>query len=93
MSCQMTKSLGSYEIMKYLEGIKNSEINGLYPSLATLMKILLILAKSLQKQELNFSRSALFCMKNRVTRKYFVNDCHWKQIFLSVSPKNAETFF
>ena len=51
-----------------------------------IMKSLLIIAKSLQKQELNFSRSVLFRMKTRVTRKYFLNGCHWKQIFASNSP-------
>ena len=38
------------------------------------MKILLILAKN-ENQKLNFSRSALFHMKIRVSLKYFVNDC------------------
>ena len=39
------------------------------------MKILLILAKIIEKQKLNFSCSALFHMKTRVSLKYFVNDC------------------
>ena len=39
------------------------------------MKILLILGKTLEKQKLNFSRSALFHMKTGVSLKYFVNDC------------------
>ena len=34
-----------------------------------------MLAKSLEKQKLNFSCSALFHMKTRVSLKYFVNDC------------------
>ena len=38
------------------------------------MNVLLILAKALEKQKLNFSRSALVCMKTRVSLKYFVND-------------------
>ena len=39
------------------------------------MKILLILAKTLEKQKLNFSRIALFHIKTRLSLKYFVNDC------------------
>ena len=31
--------------------------------------------KTLEKHKLNFSRSALFFMKTRVSLKYFVNDC------------------
>ena len=39
--------------------------------------------KTHKKQKLNFSRSALFHMKTRVSLKYFVNDCcynlsHWQ---------------
>ena len=37
------------------------------------MRILSVLAKTLEKQKLNFSRSALFYMKTRVCLKYFVN--------------------
>ena len=43
------------------------------------MKILLILGKTLEKQKLNFSRSALFQMKTRVSLKYFVNDCRFNK--------------
>ena len=45
------------------------------PSLPAEMKILLTLAKTLEKQKLNFSRSELFHMKTRVSLKYHVNDC------------------
>ena len=31
--------------------------------------------KSVEKQKLNFSRSALFHMEDRVSLKYFVNGC------------------
>ena len=44
-------------------------------SFPTKIKILLILAKTLEKEKLNFSRSALFHMKTRVSIRYFVNDC------------------
>ena len=37
--------------------------------------------KLVEKQKLNFSRSALFHMKTRDKLKYFVNDCLWKKIF------------
>ena len=47
------------------------------------MKILLILAKTLEKQELNFSRSALFHMKTRVSLRYFMNDCSYLFLFLT----------
>ena len=39
------------------------------------MKMLLILAKALEKQKFNFNRSVLFHMKTRADLKYFVNDC------------------
>ena len=52
------------------------------------MKILLILAKTLEKKILN-TRSALFHMKSRVSLKYFVNDCLWKQIFASNLPTDS----
>ena len=57
------------------------------------MKILLIIAKYPQKLELNFPRSALFRMKTRVSLKYFLNDCQWKQFFASNSPQNPATLF
>ena len=44
-------------------------------SVSAKMKILLILPKILEKQKINFSRSALFCMKTRVSLKHFVNAC------------------
>ena len=43
--------------------------------------------KSLEKQKLIFSHSALFRMKTRVSVKYFVNDCLWKQFFASNLPQ------
>ena len=55
------------------------------PSLTPKMKILSILSKTAQKYKLNFSRSALFHMKNRVCLKYFVHVCLCKQIFASNS--------
>ena len=39
------------------------------------MKILLILAKTLEKPKLNFPRTELFHMKTRLSLKRFVNDC------------------
>ena len=45
------------------------------PSLPAKMKILLLLAKAIEKQKLNSSRSGLFHMKTRVSLKYLVNDC------------------
>ena len=46
----------------------------LVSSFPTNMKILLK-QKTLEKQKLIFSRSALFHMKTRVSLKYFGNDC------------------
>ena len=43
--------------------------------------------KTLEKQKLNFSHSALFHMKTRVSLKYFVNDCFGKPPFDSNSPQ------
>ena len=45
------------------------------PSAPAKMETLLIIAKGSQKQKQNFSCSALFQMKTRVSLKYFVNDC------------------
>ena len=47
-----------------------------------------IVAKTLEKQKLNFSRSALFRLKTKVSLKYFVSDCPRKQIF---APNLAQT--
>ena len=55
-------------------------------SLSAKMQILLI-AKSLEKQKLNFSRSALFRMEARVSLKYFLNEYLRKQFFASNSPQ------
>ena len=51
------------------------------------MKVLLILAKPLEKHKLNFSHSALFHMKTIASLKYFVNDCLWKHLFASNLPQ------
>ena len=47
-------------------------------SLPAEMKVLLILAKTLEKQKLKFYCSALFHMKTRVGLKYFVSDCSYQ---------------
>ena len=78
--------LESSEIRKYQESVKISYNNRLEPSRPAKMKILLRLEKNLVKQKLNFSRSALFVMKIRVSLKHFVNDCLWKHLFASNSP-------
>ena len=52
------------------------------PSLHAKVKILLKLAKTPKKQNLNFSHSTLFHMKTKVSLKYFVNDCRPKDLFL-----------
>ena len=61
--------------MKYHKILKTSQNNSLVSSLPAKMKTLLILAKTLEKSKLNFSSSAIFHMKTRVSLKYFVNDC------------------
>ena len=61
--------------------------------LAALRKILLILAKSLQNHGLNFSWSALFYMKSRLSLKYFVKDCHWNLFFTINSPQTPANLF
>ena len=57
------------------------------PSPPAKMKVLLILAKTFEKQKLNFTHSALFHMKTRVVLKYFVNDCLCKHLFDFNSPQ------
>ena len=51
------------------------------PSSPPNFKILLTLANTPEKQ-LNFSCKALFLIKTRVSLKYFVHDCLWKQFLL-----------
>ena len=51
------------------------------PSSPPNFKILLTLANTPEKQ-LNFSCKALFPRKTRVSHKYFVHDCLWKQFLL-----------
>ena len=53
----------------------------LVPSSPPNFKILLTLANTPEKQ-LNFSCKALFLIKTRVSLKYFVHDCLWKQFLL-----------
>ena len=55
------------------------------PSLHTKIKILLILAKNVEKQKLNFSHSALLYMKSRVSLNYFVKNCQSRFAVKSVS--------
>ena len=50
------------------------------------MKILLILAKTPERQKLNVYRSVLFFMKTRVSLKHFVSASLLKPFFDSISP-------
>ena len=54
--------------------------DSLVPILPAKIIILLIPVKTLEKQKLDFFRSALFHMKARVSLKYFVNDCGLKSL-------------
>ena len=63
---------GIYQLpQEFLNDLNHSLVS----SLLGKMKILLILAKTLEKQKLSFSCSALFHMKTKVSLKYFVNGC------------------
>ena len=82
--CELPLELPNHLRLKKLGNLKNQE------NLETLqnyclalspppeMKILSVLIKSPEKPKLNFSRSPLFHMNNRVCLKYFVNNCLWK---------------
>ena len=70
-----TKDLRPEEISKY----------SLVPSLTAKTTIYSILAKTVEKKKLNFSRSALFHVKTRVCLKYYVNGCVCGQLFASNS--------
>ena len=73
--------LSNYDLKKSKknqESLKTSLNDSLVPSFPPRIKILLILAKTIEKPKLNFSRWALFHMKTRVSLKYFVNYCLWK---------------
>ena len=47
--------------------------------------------KTLEKQSLNFSGCVLFHMKIRVTLKYFVSYCLWKDHFILACPQTLST--
>ena len=51
------------------------------------IKICQYLRKSSEKHKLKFFRSTLFHMKTRVSLKYFVNDCFWKEFLTSNLPQ------
>ena len=59
------------------------------PILPAEMKILPILLKTLEKEKLNPSRSALFHTKIRVSLIYSVNYCLWKRPFAPNSPQTV----
>ena len=52
-----------------------------------------MLIKTPEKQKLNFSRSALFRMKTRVSLKYFVNDCRMGAKNMFSTPFSKLTLF
>ena len=56
-------------------------------SLSVKMKVLLILAETIKKQKLNFSRYVLFHIKTRVSLKYFMSYRLWKHFFDSNLPQ------
>ena len=62
-------------------------------SLPAKIEILLILIKTPEKQKLNFSRSALFRMKTRVSLKYFVNDSRMGAKNMFSTPFSKLTLF
>ena len=55
------------------------------------MKNLLTLAKTFEKQKLNFSSGALFHMKTGVSLKYFVKDDLWKPFFILTRRTSLQT--
>ena len=67
--------LRSWEMRKYQESLKILWNDRLVPNQPAKTKILLILAKALEKQKSNISRSAISHIKARVSFKYFLNVC------------------
>ena len=45
--------------------------------------------EKIEKQNVNFSRSAMFHMETRVSLKYFVNGCLWKPFFTYKLPQTS----
>ena len=72
----IAEQLKTYDPRKLGKIRKVSKLHraGPVPSPPAKIKTLLILAKTLDRQKLNFSPSALFHMKTRVSLNYFVND-------------------
>ena len=85
---ELPNDLRSSEIRKCQEGLKSSYNYSLVPSLLPKMEILSIVAKTIQKLKLNFSRSVLFLTNTKVCLIYFGQDCLWKQYFVSNSPQS-----
>ena len=56
-----------------------------FPVFVPKMKIFL----KLEKSSLNFTRSALFLMKIKVSLKYFINGCLWKHFLASNTPQTT----
>ena len=48
-------------------------------------------SKNLLKTEIDFFRSGLFHIKNRVSLKYFINDGLWKQVLVFSSPETLSS--
>ena len=67
--------------------------DSLVPSFSVKMKVLLILAKKLQKMAIKFFRSALFRMKTRITLKHFVSYCLSKHFSNANSHKTLKKLF
>ena len=63
------------------QSIKTSWNNSQGLSVTVKIKLLLILAKSIEKEKVNVSRSVIFLMKTRVSLKYFVNTCLFEKYF------------
>ena len=62
------------------QSLKTSWNNSQGLSVTVKIKLLLILAKSIEKEKVNISRS-IFLMKTRVSLKYFVSTCLFEKYF------------
>ena len=79
--------------MKCQESVQISQNDRLGPRRNAKIKISLILPKSLKKQKLIFTHSALFHMKTRVSLRNFVNDGLSKYVLLLTRPRPLQSYF
>ena len=63
------------------------------PRFSTKMEALLILQWNSWKKKSNFSCSAPFQIKTKISLKFFLNYCLWKEFLILIHPRRQQTYF